>query len=72
MDGGDILADFCGVIAAEIRFCPRPSIVAISVRSNILVSMMILTCAATWKNGRHDITGVTNIYTHNQQRASRR
>ncbi|HHQ4449914.1 TPA: DUF3427 domain-containing protein [Aeromonas veronii] len=70
-DGGDILADFCGVIAAEIRLpeainrrhlCPFQYF---GIDDNTDLRQV------TWKNGRYDITELTNIYTHNQQRVQK-
>lgn len=67
-DGGDILADFGGVIAAEIRLpeainqrhlCPFQyfGIDDDTDLSNI-----------SWSRGRYDIAQLTNLYTHNQAR----
>tara|TARA_R110002153_G_scaffold8690_1_gene36914 strand:- start:2288 stop:5428 length:3141 start_codon:yes stop_codon:yes gene_type:complete len=67
-DGGDILSDFSGVIAAEIRLpeainrrhlCPFQyfGIDDETDLSNI-----------SWGRGRYDIAQLTNLYTHNQNR----
>lgn len=67
-DGGDILADFGGVIAAEIRLpeainrrhlCPFQYF-------GIDDDTDLRTIA--WSRGRYDITQLTNLYTHNQAR----
>lgn len=67
-DGGDILADFCGVIAAEIRLpeainqrhlCPFQYF---AVDDNTDLSKI------SWSSGRYDVTQLTNLYTHNNSR----
>ncbi|MBJ7536465.1 DUF3427 domain-containing protein [Marinomonas transparens] len=70
-DGSDILRDFCGVIAAELRLpeainhrhlCPFQYF-AIDDDTDLRV--------ISWRNGRYDIAQLTNLYTHNQQRVDR-
>ncbi|WJG09403.1 DEAD/DEAH box helicase [Aliiglaciecola sp. LCG003] len=67
-DGGDILADFGGVIAAEIRL-PE----AIN-RRHLCPFQYFGTDDDTdlrtiaWSRGRYDIAQLTNLYTHNQAR----
>ncbi len=67
-DGGDILADFGGVIAAEIRLpeainrrhlCPFQYF-AIDDDTDLR--------NIAWSRGRYDIAQLTNLYTHNQAR----
>lgn len=67
-DGGDILADFGGVIAAEIRLpeainrrhlCPFQYF-AIDDDTDLR--------AIPWSRGRYDVGQLTNLYTHNQAR----
>lgn len=67
-DGGDILADFGGVIAAEIRLpeainrrhlCPFQYF-AIDDDTDLR--------NIAWSRGRYDIAQLTNLYTHNQVR----
>jgi superfamily II DNA or RNA helicase/HKD family nuclease len=67
-DGGDILADFGGVIAAEIRLpeainrrclCPFQYF-GIDDDTNLR--------AISWSCGRYDSTQLTDLYTHNQAR----
>lgn len=68
MDGEDILKDFCGTIAAEIRLpealnrkllCPFQYF---GVTDNVDLS------TATWKNGRYLPSELTKIYTQNDNR----
>ncbi|EJK2115340.1 DUF3427 domain-containing protein [Vibrio navarrensis] len=67
-DGGDILTDFGGVIAAEIRLpeainrrhlCPFQYF-AIDDDTDLR--------NIAWSRGRYDIAQLTNLYTHNQAR----
>jgi superfamily II DNA or RNA helicase/HKD family nuclease len=67
-DGGDILADFGGVIAAEVRLpeainrrhlCPFQYF-AIDDDTDLR--------NIPWSRGRYDIAQLTNLYTHNQAR----
>ncbi|WP_017443989.1 DUF3427 domain-containing protein [Gayadomonas joobiniege] len=67
-DGGDILADFGDVIAAEIRLpeainrrhlCPFQYF-AIDDETDLR--------DVSWSRGRYDIAQLTNLYTHNQAR----
>ncbi len=67
-DGGDILADFGGVIAAEIRLpeainrrylCPFQYF-AIDDDTDLRT--------ISWARGRYDIAQLTNLYNHNQVR----
>lgn len=70
-DGGDILEDFCGVIAAEIRLpeainrrhlCPFQYF-AIDDDTDLR--------QITWNRGRYDISQLTNLFTHNQARVNK-
>ncbi len=70
MDGGNILEDFGGVIAAEIRLpealnrkllCPFQYF---GITDNTDISKV------QWLNGRYSISELTNIYTHNDIRVA--
>lgn len=70
-DGADILADFCGVIAAEIRLpeainrrklCPFQYF---GIDDNTDLRQI------PWQQGRYDVAELTNLYTHNDQRVKR-
>lgn len=70
-DGVDILVDFCGVIAAEIRLpeainqrhlCPFQYF-AIDDETDLR--------KLSWSRGRYDVAELSNLYTHNEQRVTR-
>lgn len=70
-DGQNILDDFCGVIAAEIRLpeainrrhlCPFQYF---AIDDDTDLSQI------SWNQGRYDIVELTNLYTHNEQRVKR-
>ena len=70
-DGSDILADFGGVIAAELRLpeainrrhlCPFQYF-AIDDDTDLR--------SISWSRGRYDITQLTNLYTHNHVRVNK-
>ncbi|WP_049631206.1 DUF3427 domain-containing protein [Cellvibrio sp. pealriver] len=70
-DGQNILDDFCGVIAAEIRLpeainrrhlCPFQYF---AIDDDTDLSQI------SWSQGRYDIAELTNLYTHNEQRVKR-
>lgn len=70
-DGSDILADFSGVIAAEIRLpeainrrhlCPFQYF-AIDDDTDLRT--------IPWSRGRYDVAQLTNLYTHNQARVNK-
>ena len=70
-DGSDIVQDFGGVIASEIRLpeainhrhlCPFQYF-AIDDDTDLR--------SITWSRGRYDIAQLTNLYTHNQQRVDK-
>ena len=70
-DGVDILADFCGVIAAEIRL-PE----AINQRHLCPFQYFAIDDATdlrklNWRRGRYDVAELSNLYTHNEQRVTR-
>jgi superfamily II DNA or RNA helicase len=70
-DGQNILDDFCGVIAAEIRLpeainrrhlCPFQYF---GLDDDTDLSQI------SWKNGRYDPVELTDLYTHSEQRVKR-
>lgn len=70
-DGGDILNDFGGVIAAELRLpeainqhhlCPFHYF-GIDDETDLR--------NVSWSKGRYDVTQLTNLYTHNQSRVGK-
>ncbi|WP_368169307.1 DUF3427 domain-containing protein [Aeromonas sp. R4-3] len=70
-DCGDILADFCGVIAAEIRLPEAINRRHLCPFQYFGIDDDTDLRQVPWKNGRYDITELTNIYTHNQQRVQK-
>lgn len=70
-DGGDILADFCGVIAAEIRLPEAINRRHLCPFHYFGIDDDTDLRQVAWKNGRYDISELTNIYTHNQQRVQK-
>lgn len=67
-DGGDILADFCGVVAAELRL-PE------AINRRYLCPFQYFGIdddtdlrTIPWSRGRYDIAQLTNLYTYNQAR----
>ncbi len=70
-DGADILSDFGGVIAADIRL-PE------AINQRLLTPFQYFgidddtdISAVPWVKGRYDIAELTHVYTHNDQRVSR-
>ncbi|GAA0206766.1 DUF3427 domain-containing protein [Kangiella japonica] len=70
-DGANILNDFCGVIAAEIRLpeainqrhlCPFQYF-AIDDETDLR--------KIAWSNGKYDVGQLTHLYTHNDQRVNK-
>lgn len=70
-DGTNILDDFCGVIAAEVRLpeainrrhlCPFQYF---GIDDDTDLKQI------SWKQGRYDIAELTNLYTHNHQRVDK-
>ncbi|WP_207535308.1 DEAD/DEAH box helicase [Desertivirga arenae] len=70
MDGEDILNDFCNTIAAEIRLPEAINRKLLSPFQYFAVSDSIDLSQVTWRNGRHDITELTNLYTAEDRRVS--
>ncbi|MFQ3228737.1 MAG: superfamily II DNA or RNA helicase/HKD family nuclease [Reinekea sp.] len=67
-DGGDILADFGDVIAAEIRLPEAINRRHLSPFQYFGIDDDTDLRTVPWARGRYDITQLTNLYTHNQVR----
>lgn len=67
-DGGDILADFGGVIAAEIRLPEAINRRHLSPFQYFGIDDDTDLRTISWSRGRYDISQLTNLYTHNQVR----
>lgn len=69
-DGIDILSDFCGVIAAEIRLPEAINQRHLSPFQYFAVDDDTDLRNISWSRGRYDIAQLSNVYTHNQQRVN--
>lgn len=67
-DGGDILADFGGVIAAEIRLPEAINRRHLCPFQYFGIDDDTDLRTIPWSRGRYDIAQLTNLYTHNQVR----
>ncbi|MGB0782416.1 MAG: DUF3427 domain-containing protein [Marinomonas sp.] len=67
-DGGDILADFGGVIAAELRLPEAINQRHLSPFQYFGIDDETDLRNISWSRGRYDIAQLTNLYTHNQAR----
>jgi superfamily II DNA or RNA helicase/HKD family nuclease len=67
-DGGDILSDFGGVIAAEIRLPEAINRRHLCPFQYFGIDDDTDLRNIPWNRGRYDITQLTNVYTHNQSR----
>ncbi|MGR5176869.1 DUF3427 domain-containing protein [Vibrio mediterranei] len=67
-DGGDILADFGGVIAAEIRLPEAINRRHLCPFQYFGIDDDTDLRHIAWSRGRYDIAQLTNLYTHNQVR----
>lgn len=67
-DGGDILADFGGVIAAEIRLSEAINRRHLCPFQYFGIDDDTDLRNIAWSRGRYDIAQLTNLYTHNQVR----
>jgi superfamily II DNA or RNA helicase len=70
-DGGDILADFSGVIAAEIRLPEAINQRHLCPFQYFAVDDDTDLRKVSWSNGRYDISQLTNLYTHNHVRVNK-
>ena len=69
MDGEDILKDFCGVIAAEIRLPEALNRKLLCPFQYFSISDSIDLSDVRWENGRYHRSELTHLYTSNEQRA---
>lgn len=67
-DGGDILADFGGVIAAEIRLPEAINRRHLCPFQYFGIDDDTDLRSISWSRGRYDIAQLTNLYTHNHAR----
>lgn len=67
-DGGDILGDFGGVIAAELRLPEAINQRHLSPFQYFGIDDDTDLRNISWNRGRYDIAKLTNLYTHNQSR----
>ncbi len=69
-DGEDILKDFCGVIAAEIRLPEALNRKLLSPFQYFALSDNVDLSKLSWKNGRYEINELTKLYTEDDRRVS--
>lgn len=67
-DGEDILKDFCGLIAAEIRLPEALNRKLLSPFQYFALSDNVDLSQLSWKNGRYEINELTKIYTQDDRR----
>lgn len=70
-DGTDILDDFCGAIAAEIRLPEAINQRHLTPFQYFAIDDETDLSTLSWKQGRYDIAELTKVYTHNDQRVLR-
>ncbi len=70
-DGGDILADFGNVIAAEIRLPEAVNQRHLCPFQYFAVDDDTDLRQISWSSGRYDLVQLTNLYTHNQARVDK-
>ncbi len=70
-DGSDILNDFCGVIAAELRLPEAINRRHLCPFQYFAVDDDTDLRDISWKQGRYDIAQLTKLYTHNQARVEK-
>jgi superfamily II DNA or RNA helicase len=70
-DGGDILGDFCGVIAAELRLPDAINRRHLCPFQYFGIDDDTDLRGIPWHRGRYDIAQLTNVYTHNQSRVAK-
>lgn len=70
-DGGDILEDFGGVVAAEIRLPEAINRRHLCPFQYFGIDDDTDLTGVSWSRGRYDIAQLTNLYTHNQNRVDR-
>ncbi|MGF7042019.1 DUF3427 domain-containing protein [Mucilaginibacter lappiensis] len=69
-DGEDILKDFSGVIAAEIRLPEALNRKLLSPFQYFALSDSVDLSKLSWKNGRYEINELTKLYTEDDRRVS--
>jgi superfamily II DNA or RNA helicase len=69
-DGEDILKDFCGVIAAEIRLPEALNRKLLSPFQYFALSDSVDLSKLSWKNGKYEINELTKLYTEDDRRVS--
>ncbi|MDB4923875.1 DEAD/DEAH box helicase [Mucilaginibacter sp.] len=67
-DGEDILKDFCGVIAAEIRLPEALNRKLLSPFQYFAISDNVDLSKLSWKNGKYEINELTKLYTEDDRR----
>jgi len=67
-DGDDILKDFCGVIAAEIRLPEALNRKLLSPFQYFALSDNVDLSKLSWKNGKYEINELTKLYTEDDRR----
>jgi len=67
-DGEDILKDFCGVIAAEIRLPEALNRKLLSPFQYFALSDNVDLSKLSWKNGKYEINELTKLYTEDDRR----
>jgi superfamily II DNA or RNA helicase len=70
-DGGDILQDFDGVIAAEIRLPEAINRLLLTPFQYFAIDDETDLRSIPWARGRYDIAQLSQLYTHNEQRVRR-
>jgi superfamily II DNA or RNA helicase len=67
-DGEDILRDFCGVIAAEIRLPEALNRKLLSPFQYFALSDNVDLSKLSWKNGRYEVSELSKVYTEDDRR----
>jgi superfamily II DNA or RNA helicase len=67
-DGEDILKDFCGVIAAEIRLPEALNRKLLAPFQYFALADSVDLSKLSWKNGRYEINELTKLYTEDDRR----
>lgn len=70
-DGANILEDFCGVIAAEMRLPEAISRRHLCPFQYFGIDDDTDLRSISWNRGRYDISQLSNLYTHNQNRVNK-
>jgi superfamily II DNA or RNA helicase len=69
-DGEDVLKDFCGVIAAEIRLPEALNRKLLTPFQYFALSDNVDLSKLSWKNGKYEINELTKLYTEDDRRVS--